>query len=399
MPRRHVSTITGYKVFYTEVRSNRLVDTAAILEVPLSLEMLTTGQFDGQASFDVVIGNLKVSNRYRVSVGAYGRGDPACPETSAPQLTRRACPRRPPPQPSVAPVSDTELALSWAEGESEGSAPVLHFLVAYIRPEMDTEWTYIREPIEARSMVMRGLMPDTEYQFVVRAVNTHGLSPPSQINNPVRTLATGVEEVGSTGGHGLRYVPETLKEEGFDVDDSDYDVFIEELKLFPGVGGGDSQRSQLRSRSGMPSSHPGRNVVYRLGRPPPNTTRTPPTPSPTFLSSSSSFPDSPATPELITLSVSPSTSPSLSPSTPDPSTPATLPPPTPAPSMTPWRGPVPRVYELGCDDTVCPPDSFCLSDYDSGGSQCHCILGRRGDVCSEGEGGMSALRVRGGCLL
>ena len=42
-------------------------------------------------------------------------------------------PPSPPAQPSVAPVSDTELALSWAEGESEGSAPVLHFLVAYIR--------------------------------------------------------------------------------------------------------------------------------------------------------------------------------------------------------------------------------------------------------------------------
>ena len=30
-------------------------------------------------------------------------------------------------------VSETELALSWQQGESEGSAPVLHFLVAYIR--------------------------------------------------------------------------------------------------------------------------------------------------------------------------------------------------------------------------------------------------------------------------
>ena len=53
---------------------------------------------------------------------------------------------------------------------------------------MDTEWTYIREPIEATSMVLKGLMPDTEYQFVVRAVNVHGVSPPSQINTPVRTL-------------------------------------------------------------------------------------------------------------------------------------------------------------------------------------------------------------------
>lgn len=53
---------------------------------------------------------------------------------------------------------------------------------------MDTEWTYIREPIETNSMVLKGLLPETEYQFVVRAVNLHGASPPSHINTPVRTL-------------------------------------------------------------------------------------------------------------------------------------------------------------------------------------------------------------------
>lgn len=58
----------------------------------------------------------------------------------------------------------------------------------FLRPEMDTEWTYIREPIETNSMVLKGLIPETEYQFVVRAVNVYGVSPPSNINNPVRTL-------------------------------------------------------------------------------------------------------------------------------------------------------------------------------------------------------------------
>lgn len=42
-------------------------------------------------------------------------------------------PPSPPTQPVVMAVSDTELALSWQEGESQGSSPVLHFLVAYIR--------------------------------------------------------------------------------------------------------------------------------------------------------------------------------------------------------------------------------------------------------------------------
>jgi len=53
---------------------------------------------------------------------------------------------------------------------------------------MDTEWTHIREPIGTNSMVLKGLLPETEYQFVVRAANVHGASPPSHINSPVRTL-------------------------------------------------------------------------------------------------------------------------------------------------------------------------------------------------------------------
>lgn len=57
---------------------------------------------------------------------------------------------------------------------------------------MDTEWTYIREPIETNSMVLKGLLPETEYQFVIRAVNMHGASPPSPINSPVRTLSKSV---------------------------------------------------------------------------------------------------------------------------------------------------------------------------------------------------------------
>uniref|UniRef100_A0A8C4NQ29 Pikachurin n=1 Tax=Dicentrarchus labrax TaxID=13489 RepID=A0A8C4NQ29_DICLA len=260
MPRRHVSTITGYKV-------------------------------------DVDIANLKMNTKYRVSVGAYGwagEGRPSMPRDIGTASHEMCMPPSPPTTPVVMAVSDTELALSWQQGESEGSAPVLHFLVAYIRPEMDTEWTYIREPIVTNSMVLKGLLPETEYQFVVRAVNVHGASPPSHINNPVRTL--GPSDVGS-GDYGRYITDSKIKDEdGFDIDDSDYDIFIEEVGFY---------------------------ILITV----PTTTTTP--------------------------------------------------------TMSPWKGEVPRVYDLTCDDTVCPPDSFCLSDYDSGGSRCHCNLGRRGDTCSE----------------
>uniref|UniRef100_A0A3Q1FU34 EGF like, fibronectin type III and laminin G domains n=1 Tax=Acanthochromis polyacanthus TaxID=80966 RepID=A0A3Q1FU34_9TELE len=287
MPRRHVSTITGYKVFYNEMKNGRPVDTAASMEVPLSLDMLTTA---------VDIGNLRVNTKYRVSVGAYGwagEGRPSMPRDISTASHDMCMPPSPPTQLVVMAVSDTELALSWQPGESEGSAPVLHYLVAYIRPEMDTEWTYIREPIETNSMVLKGLIPETEYQFVVRSVNVHGVSPPSHINNPVRTL--GASDVGS-GDYGSYITDSRNKDEdGFDIDDSDYDIFIEEVGLTSQAGS-----------------------------------------------------------TLFT-----------------------------TPTMSPWKGEVPRVYDLTCDDTVCPPDSFCLSDYDGGGSRCHCNLGRRGDTCTE----------------
>uniref|UniRef100_A0A8C8CQU4 EGF like, fibronectin type III and laminin G domains n=1 Tax=Oncorhynchus tshawytscha TaxID=74940 RepID=A0A8C8CQU4_ONCTS len=317
MPRRHVSTITGYKV-------------TVGLHTPTQWSHFwpTTLQ-----SSDVDIGNLKVATQYRVSVGAYGwagEGRPSMPRDISTSSQEMCMPPSPPTQPTVVAVSDTELALSWTQGESEGSAPVLHFLVAYIRPEMDTEWTYIREPIEANSMVLKGLSPDTEYQFVVRAANVHGVSPPSAINNPIRT--PGTAEVGSSG-YGQRYITDgkIKDEDGFDIDDSDYDVFIEEVGHHV---------------------HQGSGVMFSLELGSPLT---------------------PVTPELIT----------MSPTTDTPSS-TTLPPTTPTPPMTQWMGPVPRLYDLACEDTVCPPDSFCLSDYDSGGSRCHCNLGRSGDICSYG---------------
>lgn len=56
-------------------------------------------------------------------------------------------PPSPPSQPVVMAVSDTELALSWQPGESEGSSSVLHFLVAYIRSVMN-DWSASRNPID-----------------------------------------------------------------------------------------------------------------------------------------------------------------------------------------------------------------------------------------------------------
>ncbi|KAL4660850.1 pikachurin-like isoform X1 [Arapaima gigas] len=426
MPRRHISTITGYKIFYTEMRNHRPASSAVTLDVPLGLDILTT---------DVVIGNLPVATQYRVSVGAYGwvgEGRPSMPRdvSTAPQADT-CMPPSPPTQPRVTVISDTELALSWRQGESEGSSPVLHFLVAYIRPELDTEWTYIKEPIESHSMVLKGLIPDTQYQFVVRAVNSHGVSPPSATSEPVQTF--GEWEIGSAD-YSQHYLPNSRinEKDGFDTDDSDYDIYTEELPPFPTIRRHRNRKSQLRSRIGSPASQmETANLIFRkttatsdataalvmLNTPsvstlsvsttellsPPLTTPTSTSAMYSALTPSATLPSRSIVPTvagatLSDLMVDPSTvipSPLTHGSfkstakpqsfVPTPSA-ATFLPLVPAPSipLNPWRGPVPRLHDLPCEDTACPSDSFCINDYDSGGSRCHCSLGRRGDTCSEG---------------
>ena len=44
--------------------------------------------------------------------------------------------------------------------------------------------------IEAQSYLVTGLQPDTAYMFLVRAENSHGISFPSKLTDPIRTRGT-----------------------------------------------------------------------------------------------------------------------------------------------------------------------------------------------------------------
>lgn len=79
---------------------------------------------------------------------------------------------------------------------------------------------------------------------------------------------------------------------------------------------------------------------------------------------------------LTTSTAAPSTRPTL---------PTTAPRTASSSITTPWSGAEPRVYSVPCDDSGCPPNSFCSNDYQRGGSRCHCNLGYHGNLCSEGD--------------
>ncbi|KFV84292.1 Pikachurin, partial [Struthio camelus australis] len=332
MPKQHASTVTGYTVFYSEVEDDKTAKPLSH-DVPLRLDML---------SMEVVIGDLKPGTPHRVSVGAYGwagKGRPSMPRDVTTLSQDKCMPPAPPYQPQIVVVSDSEVALSWKPGVSEGSSPIQYYMVEFIR--LDSNWTVIRERIQMESMVLKGLLPNTKYQFAVRATNSYGSSLPSTASDVIRTF--GSEELGS-GSYGHRYITDTVigDDEGFDIDDSDYDIYIEELRPLPAIKGGN--RKFLVETKVAPGS------------------------SSRLLS------------RLLTTTLEPTTA-TLTTTQPVPSTMLRT-----TTARTTRRSNMSlavRLFDLSCDETVCSTDSFCVNDYDRGGSRCHCNLGKGGDACTE----------------
>ncbi|KAJ1210310.1 hypothetical protein NDU88_005676 [Pleurodeles waltl] len=342
MPRQHANTITGYTVFYTEVEKGKPVKQLSH-DAPLSLDMM--GQVDGEAIFEVVIGDLKPNVLHRVSVGAYsrtGKGRASAPREITTSSRDRCMVPEPPSQPEVVVVSESEVAISWKPGDNERSSPVQHYIVEFIRPELDSNWTVIKEQIQMDSMVLKGLIQDTKYQFAVKAVNSFGASLLSEPSEVVKTFSG--EEAGS-GSFAHRYITDTKigEDDGFGFDDSDYDIYIEELKPLSNVKGG-NKKFVVDTEV---------NPGYWTKMPPKFTTTT----------------LAPVT-SLVTTSTTTSTTTTRARST------------TTKPARRNGLAPL-RFFDLSCDETVCPPDSFCVNDYDRGGSRCHCTLGKGGDTCEE----------------
>ncbi|XP_037655188.1 pikachurin [Choloepus didactylus] len=335
MPRHPTSPVTGYTVFYSEVDADKSLQER-LHNVPLSQTSWTPEQPDHQAVFEEVIGDLKPDTEYLVSIAAYsqsGKGRLSSPQHVT-TLSQDSClPPAAPQQPQVIVVSDSEVALSWKPGESEGSSPIQYYSVEFIRPDFDKSWTLIEEQIQMDSMVIKGLLPDTKYQFAVRATNLHGRSPRSRPSDPARTLRT--EEAGS-GRYGPHYITDvgvSDDDDGFE-DDLDLDISFEEVKPLPAVKG-ENKKFLVETKV-------------------------------TSIS----------TPKTVSRLASPTS--------------ASLPTTMVAPHATPVEGKgkngvvvVPRLFDMSCDETICSADSFCVNDYTWRGSRCHCILGKGGESCSE----------------
>uniref|UniRef100_A0A7N9APT9 Roundabout, axon guidance receptor, homolog 2 (Drosophila) n=1 Tax=Mastacembelus armatus TaxID=205130 RepID=A0A7N9APT9_9TELE len=88
----------------------------------------------------------------------------------------------PPSKPQVTDVTKNSVSLSWQPGMA-GASPVSSFVIE----AFSNSWQTVADHIKTTQFTVKGLRPNTIYLFMVRAVNSQGLSDPSPMSDPVRT--------------------------------------------------------------------------------------------------------------------------------------------------------------------------------------------------------------------
>ncbi|XP_049431644.1 roundabout homolog 2 isoform X4 [Epinephelus fuscoguttatus] len=92
----------------------------------------------------------------------------------------------PPSKPQVTDVTKNSVSLSWQPGMA-GASPVSSYVIEAFSQSVSNSWQTVADHVKTTQFTVRGLRPNTIYLFMVRAVNSQGLSDPSPMSDPVRT--------------------------------------------------------------------------------------------------------------------------------------------------------------------------------------------------------------------
>uniref|UniRef100_A0A673XCM3 Roundabout, axon guidance receptor, homolog 2 (Drosophila) n=1 Tax=Salmo trutta TaxID=8032 RepID=A0A673XCM3_SALTR len=92
----------------------------------------------------------------------------------------------PPSKPQVTDVTKNSVSLSWQPGLA-GATPISSFVIEAFSQSVSNSWQTVADHVKTTQFTVKGLRPNTIYLFMVRALNTQGLSDPSPISEPVRT--------------------------------------------------------------------------------------------------------------------------------------------------------------------------------------------------------------------
>ncbi|XP_050189738.1 roundabout homolog 2 isoform X9 [Myiozetetes cayanensis] len=92
----------------------------------------------------------------------------------------------PPSKPQVTDVTKNSVTLSWQPG-TPGSLPATAYIIEAFSQSVSNSWQTVANHVKSTLYTVRGLRPNTIYLFMVRAINSQGLSDPSPMSDPVRT--------------------------------------------------------------------------------------------------------------------------------------------------------------------------------------------------------------------
>ena len=85
------------------------------------------------------------------------------------------------------------MTISWRRNPHTGNSPLIGYTIESFCFDLETGWVTAAHRVTSETYTVSNLKPDSSYVFLVRAENDHGLSPPTQISDRVRTLrAVGV---------------------------------------------------------------------------------------------------------------------------------------------------------------------------------------------------------------
>ncbi|XP_034556843.1 roundabout homolog 2 isoform X2 [Notolabrus celidotus] len=93
----------------------------------------------------------------------------------------------PPQKPVVTEVTKNTVTLTWQSNPHEGGAAVTSYIIEAFSQSVGSTWQTVADHVRQERHTVVGLFPNTVYLFIVRAVNSYGLSDPSPISEPVRT--------------------------------------------------------------------------------------------------------------------------------------------------------------------------------------------------------------------